>query len=150
MDAVIDVTLSNIRLSQKRSIHGRLSVNTTALHLIPQSGMFGAGVGNYALAIRRGGLDTPSMLTVHAFNTALEVTIEQGFVGLAILVVALVELTRILVKRLRTGPGYVLLGGATALLLYSLSQTYVIADQATAVLFALFCATVVNDGDRHA
>lgn len=148
--AVSDTVHFGTRLSQERSTSGRLAINTIALHLIPQSGLLGVGVSNYALEIRRLGLSAPpSMLTAHAFNTALEIVIEQGFFGLATLAAVLAGLTIILFARFRSGSGKALLGGSTALLLYGMSQTFVIADQATAMLLAVFCGAVANDGDQY-
>jgi hypothetical protein len=43
----------------------------------------------------------------------------------------------------------VLLGGYSGLLLYSMTQTFVIADQATATLLAVFCALAVQSGAEN-
>ena len=46
------------------------------------------------------------------------------------------------------GPRLALLGGYTALGVYSLTQDYVVADQATAVLLALYCAVATSAGGQ--
>lgn len=149
-EAIGSTVLWRTRLSQERSTTGRLSINLAAMHLATQSGLLGAGVSNYALEVRRRGLTSPSLLTAHAFNTVLEVGIEQGIIGFAALFVILAGVTRIIVKRFRTGRGKAFLGGSAGLLLYSMSQTFVIADQATATLLAVFCTIAVQDMDRNA
>ena len=148
-NAIGDTVLFGTRLSQERSTSGRLSIASIALHLATRAGMLGAGVSNYALEIRRRGLTSPSLLTAHAFNTALEVTTEQGIIGLAALVTICVGMITIIVRRFRTGHGKVLLGGYSGLLLYSMTQTFVIADQATATLLAVFCALAVQSGAEN-
>lgn len=148
-NAIGDTVLFGTRLSQERSTSGRLSIASIALHLATRAGLLGAGVSNYALEIRRRGLTSPSLLTAHAFNTALEVTTEQGIIGLAALVTICVGMITIIVRRFRTGHGKVLLGGYTGLLLYSMTQTFVIADQATATLLAVFCALAVQSGAEN-
>jgi hypothetical protein len=146
ISAVLDTVHLVARSSQIRSSIGRLSINLTASRLIYSSGLFGAGVGNYALEMRRHGLSSPSLLTAHAFNTTLEIAIEQGLCGLATLLLVLVAIAKGLMARLSTGPGKVLIGGTAALVVYSMSQTYVIADQVTALLLAVFCATLADGG----
>lgn len=150
VDAVKDTMLIGTHLSQARSTNGRLSINKTALHLIPHVGLFGVGVSNYALEIRRQGLLSPSSLTAHAFNTSLEVSVEQGIFGLVALLVGLSGVTIILLRRFQSGRGHVLLGGCAALLLFSFSQSFIVADQATAALLAVLCALIAQEGDQYA
>lgn len=148
--AISDTIHLGAQLSQRRSASGRLSINRTALHLVTQVSLFGAGLSNYALQVRRSGFTSPSLLTAHAFNTALEVTIEQGILGLATLIVILSGMTKIVIERFRTGQGKALLGACVALLVYSMTQTFVIADQPTALLLAVLCATAAQNGACNA
>jgi hypothetical protein len=147
--AVRDTALFGTHLSQVRSTIGRVLINQTALHLATQTGLFGVGVSNYALEVRRRGLTSPSLLTAHAFNTTLEVAIEQGLIGLSALAAVFTGLAKIIVERIRTAQGWVLLGGSAALLLYSLCQTFLITDQATATLLAVFCAVAVQNEGQY-
>jgi hypothetical protein len=149
MDAIRDTALFSSHLSQQRSTSGRLSIITTAFHLASQEGLLGAGLSNYALEVRHQRMASPSLLTAHAFNSTLEITIEQGYLGLATLIVVIAGMSQILVKCFRTDLGRVIVGGCTALLLYSLSQTFVVADQATATFLAAFCAVVAKTGDQY-
>lgn len=136
-------------LSQKRSAESRLFVTKAAFHLALKSGPAGAGLGNYALALRRAGMDSRQLLTTHPFNTALDVTIEQGIVGAVALVVLFISLASVTVRRFRTNEGKALFGGFFALSLYSMSQSFVITDQATAVLLAVVCALAPWTGDQY-
>lgn len=150
LEGMRDTILFGTRLSQERSTSGRLTIYRTALRLIGSNAWFGSGISNYALALRRQGLTTPSVLTAHPFNVLLEVTIEQGIVGATALILALAGSLKLVWQRIQTGEAKALIGGIMGLLLFSLSQTYFIADQATAVLLAVFCAILANGGNCYA
>jgi hypothetical protein len=145
--AIRDTASLGSRVSQIRSVSGRLSIFKIALHLVGKVGVLGTGIGNYALEIRRSGLTSPSTLTAHAFNTPLEVGIEQGVLGLVTLAAIVGGMTTIIVEHFRTARGKAILGGFAALVLYSMSQTFVVADNATATLLAAFCAIALQTGD---
>lgn len=148
--AVRDTVLFSARLSQARSISGRLSINRTALHLATHSGWIGAGLDNYALVLRRLDLMSPSLLTAHTFNVALQVAIEQGLLGVASLLLIFVGIMRMLWQHRRIGQCKPLLACTAALLLFSMTQSFVLADQATAVALAIYCALVSKLGDANA
>lgn len=150
MNAIIDTGLFGTRLSHQLSVSGRISIYREALDLVEHCGWFGAGVSNYTLALRSQGLAAPSLLTAHAFNVILECTIEQGRLGFVTLVLVLWGIIRALAQRFLMNQGWTLSGGFIALLLYSMSQTFVIADQETATSLAVFCSVVAGKGERYA
>jgi hypothetical protein len=142
--AICETMLFGLHLSQQRSTYGRLSITVAALHLLANMSLYGAGVSNYALRLRQVGMTSPSLLTAHAFNSALEIAIEQGYLGIAASLTVLVGGAAILIPRLQTEQGKVLLGGCAALLVYGFGQTFLVADQATATLIAVFLAVIAG------
>lgn len=132
------------RLSQVRSADGRFVINVTALHMALHSGWIGTGLDNYALAARHRHLLNASYVTAHSFNVALQVGVEQGLVGITSLLVLIVAGGQMLWK-IRTRPEcHSLIGGGAALLLFGLTQSFIIADQETAVSLAVFSALVTR------
>ena len=150
LNAARETATLQATLSQQRSADSRLLVTKTALHLAPKSGAIGVGLGNYALALRRAGMNSQQLLTTHPFNSLLDVTIEQGIVGAIAFLLLVSGLAFRIIRRIRTSEGKALLGGLCGLSVFSMGQTFVIADQATAVLIAVFCAAPLWSGEQNA
>lgn len=142
--AIADTTFLTGHLSQERSIRGRLLVSRTVLKLISHIGVFGAGVSNYAIQLRRRGLTSPSLLTAHTFNLYLEVAVEQGMVGIAALGAIIAGWITAVFQRVEKSRRQAILCGGAALLMFGLSQTFIVADQGTAALLAALCAITVK------
>jgi len=143
LDAVVDTAIPAGRTSQVLSVHGRLNVLNVAVHAATSSGWIGFGPGNYALAVRHLRLAGSTNSPKHALNSFLEVTVEQGAFGLLAMFVTILGVLKMLHGTLRGG-GLPLLGGYLALFLYGFTQSFVIADEATAIALSCFVSMTIS------
>ena len=148
--AIGETVQFNNRVSQQQSASGRLGIGRAAAHLAIHCGLVGKGIGNYALEVRHAGLTSPSLLTAHAFNVLVETTIEQGHLGLATLLFVLVALTKRIYRGFGASRDKALLAGLVGLTVYGMNQSFVVADQATAVSLAVFLSVASGNCDEYA
>jgi O-Antigen ligase len=141
--AIVETALMVSRPSQIASANGRLAILRTGYSLALHAGVSGTGLSNYALTLRRSHL-AAAHPTAHPLNLVLQIIVEQGYLGLLTLVCAASSLLIVVINRNRGFQRFALLGGYSALVIYGLTQDYVVADQPTAALLAVYCAIVAN------
>ena len=77
-------------ISQQRSTEGRTKKWKEAISLFKQTPLRGAGGGNYELSSRLYGLKNYNSLSYRSTNTALQVLVEKGLIGISIYVLAFI------------------------------------------------------------